>query len=107
VSRAPVEAREALTTTAYNAGRDAGLAWDLDDFATLEDVRRCKQGWDDATINALGAEAFGALCGLTPEQVAERGEDWARACLEFNKGAWHGALEGQDERTGCAPRGAR
>ena len=106
MSRAPAEA-EAIATTAYNAGRDAGIAWDLDDFATLEAVRRCPHGWDDATINALGAVAFGVLCGLTAEQVADRGEDWARACLEFTEGAHHGALEAQDGRTGRGPRGAR
>ena len=43
-----------------------------------------RTGWDEAAIHALGPEAFGAACGLSAEDVAERGYAWFGACEAYN-----------------------
>jgi len=75
------------TSLAYKVGYADGLAWDLDGFASHEDVQMERHGWDVAH------------CGIT---VTE-GDEWEKACADFNAGAHAGACAPQSERTGKAP----
>ena len=86
------------TTAAYRAGYADGTAWDLDGFDSWDDVRTSRDGWDEATINALGTEAFLARCA--PHTGAE-GPEWSAVCAEYNRGAYDGALS--DDHSGLKP----
>lgn len=88
---------------AYEAGMEDGLAWDLDGYASAEEVSKSKDTWDEATINALGVDKFCALVGISPEQWGE--DPWRQACHDYNRGCYDGATAPQSERTGLPPGG--
>ena len=83
------------TTTAHEDGYRDGLAWDLDGYESTADLRAAIDGWDSATINAFGTAACAKRWG-----VPDTGEEWERACREYNAGAVAGAIAPQSERTG-------
>ena len=69
---------------AYQAGFADGQQWDYD----APEVQR--DGWDDATISALGSIAFGRHVGLTAAETEDRGEAWRKACADYNRGCVDG-----------------
>lgn len=87
-------------TNAYKAGLSDGLAWDLSDFGSWEDVERSREGWDAATINALGSDACARRWGVRAE-----GPEWECACGDYNRGAYEGATA-REGRTGPPPGGS-
>lgn len=72
---------------AYDAGYADGLVWDLSGFSSRESLQAEKNGWDEATINAVGLTEFAQAVGADPESNA-----WEKACSEYNRGAHEGAL---------------
>lgn len=93
-NKAPVENQ----SKAYRDGYSDGLAWDLDGFACVEDVQTETEGWDSATINAVGRSKCAEKWG-----VSEEGPEWDQACHEYNRGAHVGACAPQEQRNGLPP----
>ena len=87
-----------MTTLAYESGYRDGLAWDLDGYESVEEVRAARNGWDSATISALGSSVCAEAWGVSAE-----GDAWEHACHEYNRGAHAGACAPQEERTGLPP----
>jgi hypothetical protein len=83
---------------AYEAGLKDGLAWDLDGYSTWADVERARDGWDDATINAMGR----AWCRRAWGVGLDDDEAW-QACAAYNRGAYEGATT-REGRSGLPPR---
>ena len=84
------------TTTAYELGRNDGLEWDLNGFRDRVHLESEKEGWDDATLNAVGSDEMGAYLGVRiywSEVMTKKG---ARALAAYNRGAHAGALEQWD-----------
>ena len=91
--------------TAYFAGLVDGLAWDLDGYASADAVRASKEGWDEATINAIGATMAASKWlpnESDPEAVEDDPDAWSDVCAAYNRGAYEGATRPQEERTGKA-----
>jgi hypothetical protein len=84
---------------AYEAGLKDGLAWDLDGYDTWADVDRAREGWDEATINALGSDACREAWGVN----ADDDEAWSEAMDAYNRGAYEGATT-REGRSGLLPR---
>lgn len=95
-----------VTRTAFRAGYSDGLAWDLEAFGSADDVARDVDGWDDATIQAIGVSDFRQRCGIDSEELSEQedAEAFGVACRQYNRGAYAGATA-TDGRTGHAPAG--
>ncbi len=89
---------------AYRDGYSDGLAWDLDGYASHEDVQRTGANWDEATINAVGRTEFARHLGIA-EDASD--DDWSRAIAEYNAGAQAGATAPQDQRSGLCPGSSR
>ena len=89
-----------MVSKAFDVGFADGLAWDLDGYASVGAI--APYGWDEATINAMGADncrrAWGVQLGASGD------ETWGVACEEYNRGAYRGATAPQTERTGLPPR---
>lgn len=73
-------------TRAYRDGFEDGLKWDLDGFDSVEAAAAQAKGWDESTINAVGASACARKWG-----VQEGGTAWSSACADYNDGV-HDAL---------------
>jgi hypothetical protein len=69
------------TTKAYNDGYNDGLSWDLSGFDSLAEAADQSSGWDESTINALGAGA----CARRWD-VPEDSDAFSDACMEYNRG---------------------
>jgi len=67
-------------TKAYEVGYEDGQQWDYDS-ATVQ-----PEGWDEATINAIGSTKFGERLGLSAIDIEERGDAWSKACNDYNRG---------------------
>ena len=87
---------------AYEAGLADGLAWDLDGFDTWADVERAREGWDEATISAIGSEACRKAWGVAEGD----NEAWDEACSAYNRGAYEGATT-RKGRSGLPPTSER
>ena len=77
-------------STAYLAGQHDGRDWDVPHgtgelHEALRDLATSREGFDDATINAIGFAEFGRLCGLTERQIGARGSAWTRACRVYDR----------------------
>lgn len=82
-----------MAAKAYDAGYKDGLAWDLSDFSSLQEIEQSKQ-WDDATINAIGSTEFAVHCGIEAAEgdyPAFR-DAFSLACVDYDKGARDGAV---------------
>lgn len=88
----------------YSAGYADGLAWDLDGYASSHELQQEHEGWDAATINAIGRAKFLERVGLPAGEGPEFDAAFSTACSEYNRGARDGALAPQG-RTGL-PIGA-
>lgn len=91
-----------MTSRAFEAGLADGLAWDLGGFETWDDVEGEREGWDEATINAMG----GDWCRRTWGIPFGDGEAWQRAMVDYNRGAYAGATI-REGRSGAPPRLSR
>ena len=91
-----------MITKAYAAGYKDGLAWDLDAYASWEDVERATTGWDDATLNAISTDEAKRLWGAAG--VDDESPAWGRAMFDYNRGAYDGACQ-REGRSGLPPRG--
>lgn len=94
--------KEAVLAKAYAAGLKDGLAWDLEDFDSIEEVKHSGTGWDEATIQAVGISACSHAWGIPPNEDGD--EIWGATCEAYNRGAHEGATAPQEERTGLAPK---
>lgn len=93
-----VEDRE---SPAYRAGLADGLDWDLSGFDTWERVERDRDGWDTATLSAVGVDKTLASWGVAPDATEEQRD---HACRQYNRGAHEGATSPQSDRTGAPPQ---
>ena len=75
-------------STAYLAGQKDGSAWEFDGDE-LATAKGQPEGWDEATINAIGSHKCAAAWGC---KVAE-GAEWEQACAEYNAGAYAAVCE--------------
>lgn len=64
---------------AYRVGIEDGLVWDVGGMDSIP-----REGWDEATINAMGSawcrDAWGVPQGETGDDA------WGEACHEYNRG---------------------
>ena len=86
---------------AFLAGQEDGCSWAEERIS--ENALRAEQGdglvslaipatvWDEACINNAGRDVFARVTGLSEAEVDGRGDDYLRACLEYNEGAVEGA----------------
>lgn len=79
--------RLALAQIAYEQGVRDGVTWGQE----TPDGEIPATGWDESVIQAMGAEHFGAVCGLDANQIQDRSGLWKRACEEYNRGCFDGA----------------
>lgn len=89
-----------VTQTAFLNGWQDGTDWDLDGFRTRDHLLATPEGWDAATINAVGSDVAAKAWG-----VANGSRGWFKACEAYNRAAFLGACAPQEERTGL-PIGA-
>lgn len=89
------------TSKAYASGLKDGLAWDLDGYLSMEEVRRDAHGWDEVTINAMTINEFCEWVGIQPSDWGD--DTWYQACYNYNRGCYDGATAPQSERTGLPP----
>lgn len=87
-----------VKSKAYRDGYRDGLAWDLDGFRDRDHLLRSPEGWDAATINAMGS----AHCAKRWGVRTVGGLRWEQACADYNAGAFAGACVAQEARTGLA-----
>jgi hypothetical protein len=78
-----------MTSTAYGIGFEHGQRW--------TDASDAVDGWDEATVNAIGAREFGALVGLSERAVKARGRAWRLACRDYNRGCVDGVKHARGE----------
>lgn len=88
------------TSRFYDDGFRDGLAWDLGDYQTIDDVRNDPHGWDCATLEVCGRRMCADVWGIDPDDD----EAFDEAARDYNAGAHAGALAPQEERTGLPPR---
>jgi hypothetical protein len=69
---------------AYVVGYTDGYAWDLDGCESIRDLS--PEGWDEATINAMGPTWCREAWGVSSD------DDWGQACDDYNRGAYAGAM---------------
>jgi hypothetical protein len=68
-----------VSAAAYAAGLVDGQDWDLTDVDPIPTT-----GWDDATINAMGARACRLAWGVADDENGDA--TWGDACREYNRG---------------------
>jgi hypothetical protein len=94
-----------VQSEAYLDGLADGAVWDLDGYAEDEDERcydsalaaralRDHEGWDTATINAMGIEH----CLRQWRVAVHGGRAWARACEDYQSGVRESLRERADGR---------
>jgi hypothetical protein len=78
------ELQHVAKSPAYQAGFADGQAWNYEPAEVRVD------GWDEDTIKARGERAFGHHIGLSDPEIDQRGEVWADACADYNRGCVDG-----------------
>jgi hypothetical protein len=69
-------------TDAYRDGLEDGADWNLDGFDGDAAAAARSNGWDEATINAMGQ----VHCLRTWGVESVESEDWSLACEAYNAG---------------------
>ena len=82
---------------AHDDGINDGEEWDLSGFDSREKLAATTGGWDEATINAVGAAYLADKWQVEPD-----GDAWLNACARYNLGCHEGALAQWDARHGAA-----
>jgi hypothetical protein len=70
-----------VVSQAYKAGQRDGADWELDGFKSVSAAVK-SSGWDDATINAMGARACAKAWGVSSDE----GPEWEQACSDYERG---------------------
>jgi hypothetical protein len=79
---------DTMKTDAFTDGFNDGVEWDLDGYDGDARSAAADEGFDAATINALGSRKCAARWGV---DVAE-GEEWEEACAAYSAGVRAGLL---------------
>jgi len=70
-----------MVTKAFADGLKDGAEWDLDGFDSIEQAANQDDGWDETTINAMGAVSCAKAWGVEVDTEA-----FSAACAEYNRG---------------------
>ncbi len=73
---------------AYIYGQKDGQQWDLSGFANKQAIRNAKEGWDEATVRAMGVGYCETQWGVSIANA----EDWATACKDYNRGCYEAVI---------------
>lgn len=91
--------------TAYEYGYEDGFDWDLSGFKSREQITT--NGWDEATINAVGSDQFSEIYGInlydSDGWLTEEASNWLH---EYNRGAADGARQQWDNNTSTSEESA-
>ena len=81
-----------MSKAAFEDGLKDGFVWDLSGFESTAEAARTADGWDTATINAMGAAHCAKNWG-----VSEGTDAFSAACSEYTRGVLTALKERADD----------